>query len=87
MRKLTTKQTLILKAARDQKCYAGKASVKSKRSHVITIDFEFGNFNAQFDRMVELGLVELGSRTDGMWSPRRVNITAAGQLALKEMAK
>jgi hypothetical protein len=83
MKKLSTKQRTLLEAARNQKAFAGKASVRSKRSYIVTVDFEFGNFNAQFDRLKELGLIELGARTDGVWGPRRVNITAAGQKALK----
>jgi hypothetical protein len=83
MKKLTTKQRTLLESARNQKAFAGKASVRSKRSYIVTVDFEFGNFNAQFDRLEELGLIELGARTDGVWGPRRVNITAAGQKALK----
>lgn len=83
MRKLTTKQRLVLEAARNSKCLAVKTGFRARRAYNIVIDFEAGNFNAQFDRLIELGLIELGQRTDGIWGPRFVNITAAGQKALK----
>jgi hypothetical protein len=81
--KLTAKQMKVLEAARNQQCLAGKASFRSKRDFNVTIDFEAGYFNAQFDRLEELGLVALGRHLDGVWGPRYVNITEAGQKAFK----
>jgi len=83
MKKLTTKQRLVLEAARNQKCFATRATWRSKRLYNFVIDFEAGNFNNQVDALVLRGLIEVGKHVDGQWGPRFVNITAAGQLALK----
>lgn len=83
MKKLTVKQKLVLEAARNRQCFAVRATWRSKRLYNFVIDFEVGNFNNQVDALVLRGLIEVGKPADGQWSPRYVNITAAGQRALK----
>lgn len=83
MKKFTAKQRLVLEAARNNKCLAAKASVRSKRVYNVVIDFEAGYFNDQYDRLEDLGYVVLGAYCDGTWGPRFVHVTAAGQAALK----
>lgn len=83
--KMTEKRLILMRAAQNEQAFAGRASFKSKRDFVVTVDFEAGNFNAQFDDLEKAGLLVLGSRTDGVWGPRYVRITAKGQEVLKNL--
>lgn len=83
--KITPKRLILLKAAQTKNVRAGKAGVKSKRIYNISVDFEPGDFNAQFDYLEEHALVVLGAYADGSWGPRYVHITAKGQEVLKNL--
>lgn len=83
--KITPKRLILMRAAQNSHALAGRAGVKSKRAYVITVDYEAGNFNAQFDDLEKAGYLAIGVRTDGMWGPCHVRITAKGQEALKNL--
>lgn len=83
--KMTPKRLILLRAAQTGKAFAGKAGFKSKRSYTITVDFEAGNFNPQFDDLLAADLIMVGKKTDGHWGPNHVRITAKGQEVLKNL--